>query len=112
MDDYGFLPKSYVKNDPLHASVFIANVGAFEADAGYHHLYEIGTIPMFIVLGKVRKIPVAEGDKVFARSCIPLKVTADERVVDGFYYYTALDYFRDQLLDPERLLEPAELVDK
>jgi hypothetical protein len=111
MDEYGFLPASYVKKDPLYASVFVANVGAFEADTGYHHLYELGTIPMFLVIGKVCKKPVVENDRVVPRLVIPIKATADERVVDGFYYYRALDYFKDQLLHPERLLEAPELVE-
>lgn len=112
MDEYDFLPASYTRKDPLYASVFLANVGAFDAKPGYHHLYELGTIPMFLVIGKITKVPWVEDDKVVPKLVIPIKGQADERVVDGFYYYRALDYFRDQLLYPERLLEPPELVEK
>ncbi len=111
MDEYDLFSASYTRKDPLYATLFIANVGAFDAETGYHHLYELGTIPMFIVLGKVRKKPWVEGEKVVPRYTIPLKVTADERVVDGFYYYRALDYFRDQLLEPDKLLEAPKLVE-
>ena len=110
MDEYGLLPDSITGTDPLYASAFIANVGAFDADTGYHHLYELGTIPMFIVLGNLKKIPVVENDEVVSRLVLPFKVSADERVVDGFYYYHAMDYFREQMEDPEKLLEPAKLV--
>ncbi len=111
LDEYDLLPSSYTRKDPLYASAFIANVGAFDADTGYHHLYELGTIPMFIVVGKIRKKPFVECDEVVAKLVIPFKGSADERVVDGFYYYRALDYFRDQLLEPERLLESPKLVE-
>ncbi len=110
MDEYGLLPDSIVRTDPLYTSAFIANVGAFDADTGYHHLYELGTISMFVVLGAIKKIPVVEDDKVVSRLVLPFKVSADERVVDGFYYYHAMDYFRDQMEEPEKLLEPAKPV--
>ena len=111
-DEHGLFPRSYIEKDPLYASAFLANVGAFNADTGYHHLYELGTITTFVVMGKIKKMPVVEDDEIVIRSIIPFKASADERICDGYYYYQALDYFRDQLENPERLLEPAEQVDK
>lgn len=110
-DEYGLFSRSYIEKDPLYASAFLANVGAFDADTGYHHLYELGTISTFVVMGKVKKMPVVEDDEIVIRSIIPFKASSDERICDGYYYYQALEYFRDQLENPEKLLEPAELVD-
>jgi hypothetical protein len=111
-DEHGLLPSSYIEKDPLYASFFLANVGAFDADTGYHHLYELGTISVFAVMGKAKMIPVVEGDKVVPRKVIQFKTSNDERICDGFYYFKAIDYFRDQLEDPEKLLETAKLVDE
>ena len=40
-DAFGVLPRSYIDNDPLFASAFVANLGSLGLDAAYHHLYEV-----------------------------------------------------------------------
>jgi hypothetical protein len=70
--------------------------------------YEIGTIGVFIVVGAfVDKVVPEDGKPVIKRIC-PFKVTVDERSEDGFYFFKAFEYFRHQLENPEKLLEPAE----
>ena len=41
-----------------------------------------------------------------------VKVTTDDRVVDGFYYAAFLKYFKRLLAHPEVLLDPPEEVNK
>ena len=48
LDYYNLLPGFFIKTDPMYTSIFIANLGSLKMDAGFHHLYEYGTCPIFI----------------------------------------------------------------
>ena len=111
MDEYGFLSGKYMRKEVLYSSVFFANLGTFGMDAAYHHLYEVGTCPLFLNIGVIEDRPVVENGKIVIRKIIPIKVTLDERVTDGFYYGRGLKYLIDQLENPEKLLETAHLVE-
>jgi hypothetical protein len=108
MDEHGLFTRKYMEHEVLYSSAFVNNVGTFGANPAYHHLYEIGTIGVFIVVGAfVDKVVPEDGKPVIKRIC-PFKVTVDERSEDGFYFFKAFEYFRHQLENPEKLLEPAE----
>ena len=91
-DAFGVLPRSYIDNDPLFASAFVANLGSLGLDAAYHHLYEYGTISMFCTMGRIRDV---DGTSKFT-----LKYSYDERVEDGFYAQEALEHLRALVEDP------------
>ena len=91
-DAFGVLPRSYIDNDPLFASAFVANLGSLGLDAAYHHLYEYGTISMFCTMGRVRDVDGAPK--------LTLKYSYDERVEDGFYAHKALEHLRALVEDP------------
>ena len=104
LDGWGLLPASFSSGDPLYASAFVANLGSVGLDAAYHHLYEYGTIPIFVTIGRVRRAPVALDDgSVASREVVTLRWTYDERVEDGFYAARALDRLRAALEDPAQL---------
>ncbi len=106
-DWFGLLPKAMTRNDPLYASAYVVNLGSVGLEAAYHHLYEYGNIPFFIVLGKVKKIPVVDGDgRVTAHDVVHVRYSFDERITDGFYTSTALERFREYIEDPTLLDEP------
>jgi hypothetical protein len=110
-DDNNLLPGSTILKDPMYASAFLANVGSFDEPAGYHHLYEIGTIGLFFSIGRVEDRVLAEDGKVVIRKVLPIKLTFDERVEDGMYCYRGMDYFIDQLENPEKLFEPVAVME-
>jgi pyruvate/2-oxoglutarate dehydrogenase complex dihydrolipoamide acyltransferase (E2) component len=104
LDAWGLLPASFSAGDPLYASAFIANLGSVGLDAAYHHLYEYGTIPIFVTIGRVRRVAVAlEDGSVASREVVTLRWTYDERIEDGFYAARALDRLREALEDPDQL---------
>ena len=111
MDEHGLMTASYMRKEPLYSSAFFANVGTFEMDAGYHHLYEVGTTSIFMVVGYIKDQAVTENGRVVCRPVFPIKVTVDERMEDGFYLGRCMKYFVDGLENPEKLLAPAELVE-
>jgi hypothetical protein len=108
LDAHNLLPASFIENDPLYASIFVANLGSVGLDAGFHHLYEYGTIPIFVVLGALHRAPVVlEDGSVTSREVFKLRYTYDERIEDGFYAARALDQIKAELENPERLARPA-----
>ena len=56
-DALGLLPASMIESDPMYSSVFVANLGSVGLDAGYHHLWEHGTCPVFCVIGRIHEGP-------------------------------------------------------
>jgi hypothetical protein len=99
-DALGMLPRSFIHNDPMFASMFIANLGSLGMDAPFHHLYEYGTISIFCVMGRIRNVPVAQNGNVVVVPVLPLKFTFDERVEDGLYAHAALEELKKLLEDP------------
>lgn len=97
-DNLGVLPRSMIEADPLYSSVFIANLGSIDYPAGFHHLWEHGTISLFGVMGKIE--PGENG-----RRKITVGWTYDERIEDGLYSYFTLAGIRERLENPEMLLK-------
>lgn len=103
-DWYGLLPRFMTRNDPLYSSAYVVNLGSVGLEAAYHHLYEYGNIPFFIVIGKVKKAPVVdEAGQLVVHDVVNVRYTFDERITDGFYTSTALERFRQYVEDPELL---------
>lgn len=97
LDALGLLPRSMIEPDPMFASIFVANLGSVGLEAGYHHLWEHGSCPIFCVIGRVAQ--GADG-----RRRVVLKWTYDERVEDGLYCARALEVLRELVEHPEKLL--------
>jgi len=92
----GLLPRAMIESDPMYASAFITNLGSVGLEAGYHHLWEYGTIPMFCVVGRVK--PGPDGGRI-----VTLKWSYDERVEDGLYCARSLEILRRLVEAPEKL---------
>ncbi len=109
LDYWNLLPGAMIQADPMYASVFVANLGSIGLDAPFHHLYEYGTIPIFVVIGRIKKAPVVdEAGQIVAREVVDLKYTLDERVADGFYCARSLELLRGLVERPEALMAPPE----
>ena len=105
LDRLGLLPGAFYEHNPLYGSLFIANLGSIGLDAGYHHLFHYGNIPIFIVVGRVRHEPVVTVRReVVVRRMLTLRYTIDERIEDGLYYARALELFHDRLEHPGRFI--------
>lgn len=104
LDGLNLLPAVMVREDPLYASVFLANLGSIGLDAPFHHLYEYGTVPLFAVIGRISKEPIVDANGALAvGQVVHLRYTLDERIADGFYCARSLELLRELLEDPERL---------
>jgi hypothetical protein len=104
LDYFNLLPARMLRDDPLYASAFVANLGSVGIAGAYHHLYEYGTIPIFVVVGAYRSVVVVEEDgRLAAKRVSTLKYTYDERIEDGFYCARALARMKDLLENPDKL---------
>ena len=104
LDYFNLLPSRMIAEDPLYASSFVANLGSLGIAGPYHHLYEYGTIPIFVVVGAYRQVAVVEEEgRIVARRISTLKYTYDERVEDGFYCARAVSRMKELLEHPAEL---------
>jgi hypothetical protein len=111
LDYFGLLPASFIKGDALFASAFLANLGSIGFDAAFHHLYEWGNTPIFVVVGKIKKEPgVGPKGELEVQDVMDLKFSLDERITDGIYFVATIDMFRDLVENPEKLERPPESV--
>jgi hypothetical protein len=83
LDYYNLVPGAFLEKDPFYTSIFVANLGSLGMGAAYHHLFEWGTCPLFLMVGKVEERPVASGGQVVVEPVLPLRFTYDERIDDG-----------------------------
>lgn len=104
LNELNLFPKVMIDNDPLFATAFVANLGSVGIDACYHHNYDYGTIPIFLTIGRLKKVPVVnEEGLVVAAEVFDLKWTYDERTEDGFYVSRGLSMVKTMLEDPAQL---------
>lgn len=112
LDRFNLMPRKMIENDPMYASVFVANLGSVGLDNTFHHLYEYGTISLFATLGtQKRAMMVGRDGKAEVRELMQVGWTLDERVIDGFYAAESLRYVQRVMEDPERYLgKPASVA--
>jgi hypothetical protein len=104
LDYFNLVPRSFVEKDLFYASLFVANLGSVGLEAGYHHLYEYGNVPIFMCIGKVKPMPVVRDGQVVVRRAAEFKITYDERIEDGFNGARGLDRFQHYLEHPEEMV--------
>lgn len=100
LDYYNILPAFFIEGDGMYTSAFIANLGSVKMSPGYHHLYEHGTCPLFIMAGEVKEMPVVEGDKVVPGRVLHIRFSYDERIADGLTARGGIESVARVLSDP------------
>lgn len=84
LDYYNLLPyNAFIKGDGMYTSAFLANLGSLGMGPGYHHLYEHGTCPLFLMFGQVEERPVVEDGQVKVGKVLHIRFSYDERIADG-----------------------------
>ena len=106
-NEHHLLPARFIQEDSMFTGAFIANLGSLGMDPGYHHLYEWGTCPLFVMVGQITEREVALPDGTFARRpVLPIRFTYDERVEDGLNAGRALKDITRILEDPASTFGP------
>ncbi len=108
LDFFGKLPYDLIKADPNHASVFLTNLGSIKLNAAYHHLSNWGTTSVFVVVGEKAMRPCFNPDGSYEmRDMLPVGITLDERIADGYYYARTIRLIKHLIAHPELLDRPA-----
>lgn len=107
LDNHGWLPKAVHKVSPFHSSFFITNMGSIGIAPVYHHIYELGTISVFIGMGgKETRYETDKDGVVHKHLYVKLRVVVDERATDGFIYAQAFKSIKKYITKPRLLMEP------
>ena len=109
LDKHGWAPDSLVGSDPNHAAIFLSNLGSIGLPGGYHHLVNWGTNSCFVIVGRRewKKEYLPDGSEDL-HEVLPLGITLDERIADGYYYSGTVALVRELLAHPELLELPAD----
>ena len=108
LDKFGWAPEFIIGSDPNHAAVFLTNLGSIGLPGGYHHLVNWGTNSCFVVVGKkFMKMEYLPDGSEDLHEVIPLGITLDERIADGYYYSGTVALVKKLLSNPELLELPA-----
>ncbi len=111
MDYFGWLPDSIVEASPFHGSMIITDLGSLRIGPVYHHIYNFGTLPVFIAFGsKYRKYEISKKRELVENKYIDTKMVIDEGIVDGHYYAQLLQAYRYMFQHPEILETPPTKV--
>lgn len=104
VDGWNLLPALFTRDDPMYASLFLANLGSAGISDAYHHLYEYGTVSLFGAISAPARVPIVEGDGIAVRDALRVRWTFDERIHDAFYGARSLAVARRIFEDPARIL--------
>ena len=111
LDYFGFLPRWLTKLSPFHGSMYITSMASLGIPPIFHHLYDFGNVPVFIAIGKKRHAYELQRDgTVVFRKYVDACYVTDERIVDGFYFASALRYIHNLIHDPTQLDLPPEEI--
>ena len=83
LDFFNLLPAFFIKSDGFFSSLIVTNLGSLKMDPAYHHLYEWGNCPLFLMAGQITQKAVVVDGKVVSRNILPLRIAYDERIDDG-----------------------------
>jgi pyruvate dehydrogenase E2 component (dihydrolipoamide acetyltransferase) len=84
----------------------ITSIGMWGVSHAYSPLAHYYRVPVLVLVGAVRKTPVAVGDQVAVRPVLTLTATFDHRYVDGFHAAQFARAVQDYLAAPAQF-EPA-----
>ena len=111
LDYFGIMPWALERVSPFHGSLFITSMGSLGIPPIYHHLYDFGTVPVFIAFGhKYTKYENNKAGDLVTKKYIDYRIVCDEGICDGFYYASAMKKMRAYMTHPDRLDVPPEKI--
>ena len=108
LDHWNLYPGFMIRDDPMYASLFLANLGSVGLSDAYHHLYEYGTVSIFGAVSAARRAAFPGKEGVICEEALSVRWTFDERIDDAFSSSRGLALVQKILEDPARWLGPPE----
>ncbi len=107
LDYFGLIPDSLIEASPFHGSMIITDMGSLRLRPVFHHIYNFGTLPVFVAFGAKRHAyEINRHGRVDDNKYVDCKFVIDERIADGHYYAQFLQAYRYIFQHPE-ILEKA-----
>ena len=107
MDYFDWLPQSLLEASPFHGSLVITDLGSLRIRPVFHHIYNFGTLPVFIAFGAKRHAyELDRHGNMVDHKYVDCKFTLDERTADGHYWAQAFQAWRYIFQHPEILEQP------
>ena len=69
--------------------------------APYHHLYEWGNCPLFLMIGRMEERRVSVNGRLEVKKILPIRWAYDERIDDGLNARDGMDFFREAMENPD-----------
>lgn len=111
MDYFGWLPEALTDASPFHGSMIITDLGSLRIGPIYHHIYNFGTLPVFIAFGAKRHAyEMDRHGEMVDRKYVDTKFVLDEGIADGHYYAQFLQAMRYIFQHPEIVETPPSRV--
>ena len=111
MDYFGWIPQSLLDVSPFHGSMIITDLGSLRIGPVYHHIYNFGTLPVFLAFGAKRHAyELDRNGNMVTRKYVDAKAVVDEGIVDGHYYAQLFQAFRYMFQHPEIVETPPTKV--
>lgn len=112
LDKWNLLPKAIIDISPFHSTGFITNVGSIGVDSIYHHIYNFGTVGIFVAMGKKKKTYIYEDEELKEERAISISFVLDERICDGYYFANSVRVFNKYLKNPYLLDEKEDFKEE
>ena len=111
MDYFGWIPQSLLDVSPFHGSMIITDLGSLRLGPVYHHIYNFGTLPVFIAFGPKRHAyELNRRGEMEDHKYVDAKAVVDEGIVDGHYYAQFFQAYQYMFAHPEILEAPPTKV--
>lgn len=107
-DRRGILPNSIIDASPFHCSMVITNMASIKMNSVFHHIYNFGSVGMFIGMGKRTTRVTEKNGELVSKSVIPMGMVIDERLCSGATYAMAVHHWEYYMKHPEMLETPPE----
>ncbi|MBO4836987.1 MAG: 2-oxo acid dehydrogenase subunit E2, partial [Clostridia bacterium] len=110
LDRYGLAPAVLMEELPFYVGMYITNTASIGLHDVNHHIYNWGTVGLFVGMGMTERVAVVENGTARMKRFLPLGITADERVCSGAHYARFFADMKNYLTHPELLEKPPESV--
>lgn len=93
--------------------MIITDLGSLGIGPIYHHIYNFGTLPVFVSFGAKRHAyELDRHGNMVDRKYVDAKFVLDERTVDGHYYASVFKIINRIIADPSILELPPQKVNE